>query len=131
MTVTLTGSSPLGNFQVNQNNQHASYSISGVNATVTSTDLEGVTYLAPSVPITGTNTVIFTITLSDGKGGNYTTNVYADVYTSVQAPVLSGTQSGQTVNDNTNHSPVLQRQHPDLQRDTGNGGGSVRRRSNQ
>ena len=69
------------------------------------TGLRNLSYVAPTLTVVGTNTVTLAISADDGHGGTLTTNIYVDVYSTVLPPGLSGTQTGQTVYDNTAITP--------------------------
>ncbi len=98
-TATLSGPAPLGTLELNGFNGTA-YASSG-DPKVASTDLRNLIYRAPSTPIATTNTLTLTITADDGHGGTLTTNVLIDLYSLISPPGLTGTVSGQRVNDNT------------------------------
>jgi VCBS repeat-containing protein len=97
--VSLTGTAPLGNLEFG-GFSGTNYSSSGDPKAAT-TDLRNILYRAPSSPIAGTNTLTLTISANDGHGGALSTNVFIDLYSLVSPPGLSGTASGQRVNDNT------------------------------
>jgi hypothetical protein len=98
-TVTLSGPAPLGNLELGGFNGTV-YASSG-DPKAASTDLRNLIYRAPSSPISTTNTLTLTITADDGHNGTLTTNVLIDLYSLVSPPGLTGTVSGQRVNDNT------------------------------
>lgn len=98
-SVTLTGPSPLGTLELG-GFSGTNYTSSG-DPKAASGDLRNILYRAPSTPIGTTNTLTLTITANDGHTGTVTTNMYIDLYSLVSPPGLSGTVSGQRVNDNT------------------------------
>ena len=97
--VTLSGASPLGALELG-GFSGTNYNSSG-DPRVATSDLRNIIYRAPSSPIGGTNTLTLTISANDGHGGTLTTNVFIDLYSLISPPGLSGTASGQRVNDNT------------------------------
>ncbi|MGZ4961054.1 MAG: Ig-like domain-containing protein [Limisphaerales bacterium] len=97
--VVLSGPSPLGTLELG-GFSGTNYSSSG-DPKVATSDLRNVIYRAPSSPIAGTNTLTVTISANDGHGGSLSTNIYIDLYSLISPPGLSGTASGQRVNDNT------------------------------
>ncbi len=68
--------------------------------------LQGLAFQAQSFPLTATNSVTFTVTVADNHGGAATNNAAAvDVYTPFTPPGLSGTRTGQRVNDDSTVAP--------------------------
>jgi len=103
-TVSLTGSAPpLGNLQFNGNTA-ASFTFTndqyhaGIN-------LRLMNYLPPAQSVTGTNYLQVAITANDLRGGFVSNNIYIDLSTLVLPVILSGTQSGQLVYDNSSLNP--------------------------
>ena len=102
--VTLSGPSPLGQLTVAGTQNGLSYGSSNAPPTA-STLLRTVNYLPPLQPIAGTNVLTVTLTADDQHGGRLTNVTYLDLSSIVLPPGLSGTQSGQTVNDNATIAP--------------------------
>jgi hypothetical protein len=72
------------------------YQVNDVTPPQAASILQGLVYRAPSLPVSGTNTYGFNISVTDGHGGSATNaNAKVDVFSSSSAPTLSGTQSGQ------------------------------------
>ncbi|MCX6896826.1 MAG: lamin tail domain-containing protein, partial [Verrucomicrobia bacterium] len=98
--VALTGPSPLGELASGGSPVGSTFSASG-GAVAATVGLRDLSYIAPTLAITGTNTLKLAITADDGHGGTVSNNVFLDLYSLVSPPGLSGMQSGQTVNDNS------------------------------
>ena len=104
--VTLTGASPLG--QLAYNGSPIGTSFAGSNQPPFATDsLRNLTYLPPSqgLPLHQTNTLQIAITADDQHSGFVSNNILLDLYSIILPPGLSGTQSGQTVYDNSTIAP--------------------------
>ena len=99
-SVTLNGTNTVGGLLLNGVNVATSYFGSG-DPEISSAGLQSLSYQAPTLAITGTNAMTFTITAADGHGGTVSSNVFLDVFSIFSPPGLTGTQSGQIVNDNT------------------------------
>ncbi|MDR3457978.1 MAG: Ig-like domain-containing protein [Verrucomicrobiae bacterium] len=103
-SVTLTGPPPLGQLTLSGNPVGTAYSSSGEPPTATAS-LRNLSYLAPVQTIAGTNFLQIAITADDQHGGRLTNYINLDLYSIILPPGLSGTQSGQTVNDNATIAP--------------------------
>ena len=104
--VVLTGTNVLG--QLTYNNQPVGSSYAGTNeASLASTVLHGLNYLPPTANLSPgtTNSMTITISADDQHGGKATNTITLVLSSSVLSPDLSGTQSGQTVNDNSTIAP--------------------------
>lgn len=103
-TVSLRGSTtPLGNLQYG-GGQGSSFVFTNDQLTAGSI-LRTFNYLPPSQNIAGTNFITIAITADDLHGGTVSNNIYVDVSTLVLPVILSGTQSGQPVFDNSTLQP--------------------------
>jgi len=103
-SVTVTGANPIGNLVLNGVNLGLNYSSSN-NPSAASVVIRSLSYQAPSSTINGTNAMTITIAAADGHGGTVSSNVFLDVFSIISPPGLTGTQSGQIVNDNTTIAP--------------------------
>ncbi|WP_160164644.1 Ig-like domain-containing protein [Pedosphaera parvula] len=105
LIVQLQGSNPGGQLQ-GDNITGNTYIASGISQTEATTRLRSLLYTAQSLPIVGTNSVGFTVTVTDtfNAGATNTTTV-VDVYTPVSPPGLTGTRADQRVNDNSTITP--------------------------
>jgi hypothetical protein len=102
--VTLSGPSPLGQLTVAGSPVGTSYGGSN-EPPAASTLLRSMNYLAPLSTILATNPLTITITSDDQHGGLLTNFIYLDLSSIVLPPGLLGTQSGQTVYDNSTLAP--------------------------
>ena len=103
-SVTLTGAAPLGQLTVSGVPVGTSYGGSNEPPTA-STLLRSLNYLAPLQTIANTNPLTVTIIANDQHGGRATNFIYLDLSSIVLPPGLLGTQSGQTVFDNSTIAP--------------------------
>ena len=99
-SVTLSGSNPIGSLMLGGIDIGTTYATSGDPVAVTAA-LRSLAYHAPTLAIGGTNAMTLALTAADGHGGTVSSNVFIDVFSVVSPPGLTGTQSGQIVNDNT------------------------------
>jgi len=103
-SVTLTGSSPLGQLTYANTPVGTSYSSTDEPPDGT-TSLRNLNYLPPVQTIPGTNNLQIAIRENDQHGGLTTNYINIDLYSIILPPGLGGTQSGQTVYDNTTVAP--------------------------
>ncbi len=102
LTVTMTGANLAGQLEGPGGFGGTTYQVNDVTPPQAASILQGLVYRAPTLPVFGTNTYGFRITVTDGHGGSATNaNAKVDVFSLTSAPTLSGTRSGQHVNDNT------------------------------
>ena len=103
-SVTLTGSSsPMGNLQFNsQSGSSFAFTNDQYSAGIS---LRQFSYVPPSQNVSGTNFLTITITANDRHGGIISSNFYIDLSTLVLPVILSGTQPGQLVYDNSSINP--------------------------
>jgi VCBS repeat-containing protein len=105
LIVQIQGSNPSGSLQ-EDGTTWSPYIASGVSATDATSRLRNLVYAAQSLPIVGTNSVGFTVTVIDSSNAGSTNSItVADVYTPVALPGLTGTRSDQRVNDNSTIAP--------------------------
>ena len=105
--VNLTGPSPLGQLTSSQTQVGTSFNASNSPAAAT-TLLRNLNYLPPLQTISGTNILTVTITDNDQHGGIVTNIIFLDLSSLILPPGLSGTESGQTVYDNSTVAPFAQ-----------------------
>ncbi len=103
-TVTLTGiSTPVGNLQFNSQSG-SSFTFTNDQYTA-GINLRQFSYVPPSQNVSGTNFLTITVTANDRHGGILSSNLYIDLSTLVLPVILSGTQPGQLVYDNSSINP--------------------------
>ncbi len=100
LTVGLSGAGPLGQLEAGGGVTGTNYVLSGATAGDVVSALKTLVYRPSVFPQAFTNTVILTVSVNDGFATT-TTNAAVYVYTPVTPPGLSGTASGQHVNDNS------------------------------
>jgi VCBS repeat-containing protein len=104
LTLHITLNNSIGYLSASGGNDGTNLLLSGIDATTATAVIQTLRYVAPTFPLANTNNLIVTLTAHDGFV-QVGTNVTVSAYTLLSPPGLSGTQSGQHVNDNTTISP--------------------------
>lgn len=105
LQVTMTGST-LGDLAQGGTSYSTNFVATDLTPADATAQINSLLYRSPIFPLPGTNTVGFSVVVTDASGAAVTNvSANAQIYTPFTAPGLSGTRTGQRVNDNSVIAP--------------------------